>query len=151
MTVGSHFLTKKELKNMIQDFDYNIFKIPQERFKDLFFNAFEGVKNETTFLYAVKKPGKMFTYDEGIVPVGVYFLKQKKYYTKKVEVQYMRFIAYTIDDYSMGFFKTFDTVNEYEKFLKEVVKPYLNSFTEMPSEEEFIKFFEPYNVDFDFN
>ena len=35
--------------------------------------------------------------------------------------------------------------------MKKVVKPYLDSFVEMPSEEEFIEFFKAYDVDFDFN
>ena len=148
MITEKHLFTKNDLKRMIFNFDYSMFRAPQERFKDLFDSTFETVKNEATFLYAVRKAGKMFTYDRGIVPISVYFLKSKQ---KNDTVYYVRFIAHTIDDYSMGFFKRVDSVEEYEDFVKNVVKPYLNSFTEMPSQEEFSKFFKKHNVVLDFS
>jgi len=144
---AKHLLTKKDLSIFLEDgFSYDIFKVPSVRFNDLFYNTFIGTHYGHSMLYAVKKAGgmAMYNYDRDIVPITVTF-------NPTSEIPTMRFIAHTIDDYSYGFFQTFQTEDEYNRFLLNVIKPWLDSFSEMPTPDEFVEFCESHNIeDIDF-
>lgn len=143
--MNKNYFTKRDLKKFIQYNFYEVFNSPYQRFKDLVYNSFIGEKNEALFLYAIKYAGKMFTYNREIVPIEVYLLKNGR------GELYIRYIAHTIDDGSQGFFKKVSSKEEYKLFLLNIIKPYLDSFSRMPSNQEFIEAFREYDVEFDFD
>ena len=86
----------------------------------------------------------MFTYNREIVPISL----STMYYTKQLQ---FRFIAYTIDDNCMSFWKECRDYDELIKYYR-LAFEFLNIYTEMPDTKEFEDFWNQYDVtDYDYN
>lgn len=144
---------------------YKLFYIPAEFLNNLYdaepvFNKYKIFKNKQAVnnlinqdkikaarfneFFAIRKAGEMFTYNREIVPISL----STMYYTKQLQ---FRFIAYTIDDNCMSFWKECRDYDELIKYYR-LAFEFLNIYTEMPDTKEFEDFWNQYDVtDYDYN
>jgi hypothetical protein len=147
MKTENQFLTKKNLSQIMFK-DDNVFKLCKmkaEYIKDLTFSVFEKDYRGARSLYGVKESGRLFSfmYNEEVIPFKLYLLKNK-------ETMYARFIGFSIDDSSVGFFKKVSSEGEYFDFLEEV-KEWLTTFDKFGDHKWFEEKWSKYNVEFDYN
>lgn len=144
---------------------YKLFYIPAEYLNDLYdaepvFNYNSVIKNrnqiENIFktkkycqfneFIAVRKSGKMFTYEKEIVPIHFYSI-----YRGEINKLYFRFIAYTIDDSCSSFWKQCKDYDELIKYYKSAFQ-FLYEYTEMPDSKGFEDFWDKHGVEeYDYN
>jgi len=161
-----YFLTKKQLSF------YDLFEqcyLECEYTKDLTSSVFEKLRPYHVFfknkknklsssmehinsLYGIKNSGEMFTYGCPTVPYMAQLISYPHYTENGVETAYYgRFYAYTIDDSSMSFMYGLESIDNYTSFI-EKVRTWLNTFTNMPSAEDFEKYWSNKGGhDFDYN
>lgn len=136
---------------------YNLFEVPSVYFYDLFdaepifikhINREATRKNTLRQEYfsfgAIRQPGDMFTYGRDIVPIHISFTR---HYTidKKLDYTFCNFSCLTIDDGYMGLCNSVYSKKEELIFFNKI-KDFLNTFTKLPDNETFEKYFNGYGT-----
>jgi len=146
---------KKNKKELALSFDYDLCEISKSYGKELLNSCFEkevfiSSMNEfhkTKVLYGIKSTGDNFGlfYNREIAPFYVYLINSYDTFT-------IRFIAYSIDDSSYGFFLSLNSKEEYDRVLEDI-KEWLISFSELPPIPEFEKYWNSKykNINYDYN
>lgn len=94
----------------------------------------------SNYMITWKHTGKMFAYDYLAVPIQVRIVNYK------TEGTVLNFVANTMDDYHYSFWYKGNKNCGNEEMMV-VIKNWLNSIDEMPSEKEFEKFFRKQGIE----
>lgn len=137
---------------------YTLFDIPSEFY---FYDLFDSepilikhiirepsrknkLKQEYFSFGAIRLAGEMFTYDREIVPIHISFTRHYSI-DNTLDYTYCIFSCLTIDDSYMGLCHSVNSIEE-EKIFFNKIKDFLNTFTKLPNNENFVKFFNGYGT-----